>query len=135
MNEVQKTFRFKRSLKPISYYLKIMNESHKKVIVPKLRSLYKELKDQKPDLSSLENPTMADLDKIFLALGRATYRENLVCKINDMISHNYGRYPCIGDPVFELVELRENCQRVIFLLNQMVTAILQNNRKKEVSNA
>jgi hypothetical protein len=87
-----------------------------------------------PDLESVTNPTVADLDKIFMALGRAVYRENLISKVNEMISRDYGRYSALKDPVLELEELRENCQKQIDTLNKLVAAILYNNRKKEAEN-
>jgi hypothetical protein len=111
-----------------------MNESHKKIIVPYLKDILEGLKTQVPDLESLTNPTIADLDKIFMALGRAVYRENLISKVNEMISRDYGRYPALSDPVLELVELRENCQKQIDLLNRLVAAILYHNQKKEAKN-
>lgn len=115
----------------MSYYLGIMNESHKKIIVPYLKNILGDLKTQIPDLESLKNPTIADLDKIFMVLGKAVYREKLICKVNEMISRDYGRYSTISDPVLELVELRENCKKQIDLLNRLVAVILYHNRKKE----
>ena len=125
---------FKRSLRSMSYYLGVMSDSHKKVIVPYLKDIFGELHSQMPDLESITNPTVADLDRIFTVLGRTIYREQLICKVNEMIQRDYSRYSHLNDPVLELAELRELCQKQIDLLNKMVSAILQQNRKKEAVN-
>jgi hypothetical protein len=126
---------FKRSLKSLKYYLEVMGESHKKIIVSHLRTIFGDLHAQMPDFDSITNPTVTDLDKIFTSLGRAVYRENLIKQVNEMISRDYGRYSALSDPVLELVELREMCQKQIDLLNKMVSAILQQHRKKENQDA
>jgi hypothetical protein len=125
---------FKRSLKTLSYYLGIMDDSHKKMIVPHLRTIFGGLTFEMPELDSITDPTPADLDKILTLLGRAVYIEELIGKVNEKISYAYGRYTCLADPVLELVEARENYQKSISLLKQMVDGILQHNRKKEAAN-
>jgi hypothetical protein len=125
---------YKRSLRSLAYYLGVMGDSHKKVIVPYIRAIFGELHAQMPEFDSITNPTVADLDRIFMTLGRATFRVDLITKANEMISRDYGRYSALSDPVLELVELKELCQNQIALLTKMVHAILQHNRKKEASN-
>jgi hypothetical protein len=126
---------FKGSLKSLKYYLEIMGESHKKIIVSHLRTIFGDLHAQMPDFDSITNPTVTDLDKIFTSLGRAVYRENLIKQVNEIISRDYGRYSALSDPVLELVELRELCLNQIDLLNKMVSAILQQHHKKESKDA
>ena len=127
-------YRFKRSFKPLADYLKIMNESHRKVVLSQLKTIFGELHSEAPTLESLTDPTPADLDKVFMALGRAIFRVDLITQVNKQISDNYGKYSMISDPVRELVELREICQNEADLLNKMARGILQHNRKKEASN-
>jgi hypothetical protein len=122
-----------RSMKSLSYYLKIMDDSHKKVIVPYLRTIFGGLTFKMPTVDSITDPTPADLDKYFTLLGRAVYIEELIGKVNEKISYAYGS-TCLADPVLELVEARENYQKSISLLKQMVDGILQHNRKKEAAN-
>jgi len=112
---------YKRSDLPFTWYLKkIIDEDRKKALKKRFRIIL----DKLHCLPEIQEDIHPNLNESLRLLGAIQVRRDMVIETNKMIVEACTNYNYIRPWVKELHELKDNCDRQLALVNQLVRALL-----------